>query len=57
MDHTIDNEDEQLRLSQLNLDVAGIQHVGQRGLGGHATTRSLGHYNVKGGYKDIEVLK
>ncbi len=58
IDHTIDNEDEQLRLSQLNLDIAGIQQVrGQRGLAGHPTTRSIGDYNFKGGYRDIEVLR
>lgn len=60
IDHTIDNEDEQLRLSQLNLDVAGIQQAGGqygRGLAGHPTTRSIGDYSFKGGYKDIEVLR
>ncbi|XP_002735144.1 TGF-beta-activated kinase 1 and MAP3K7-binding protein 1-like [Saccoglossus kowalevskii] len=55
VDHNIDNEDELLRLSQLGLDTEKIRQEGRK-LGSHETTRSIGDYSVKGGYKDFDIL-
>ena len=55
MDHTIDNEDELLRLSQLGLDVEKIQQ--QRKLGNAEYTRCIGDYHIKHGFKEIEILR
>ncbi|XP_013386022.1 TGF-beta-activated kinase 1 and MAP3K7-binding protein 1 [Lingula anatina] len=54
-DHTLANEDEIQRLTQLGLDPEKLCH--SRKLGNHEVyTRCIGDYSVKGGYKDIEIL-
>lgn len=54
VDHDLRNEDELLRLSHLQLDIDSIRQ-GSR-LGNQETTRCLGNYLVKGGYKEFEEL-
>ncbi|CAF4838940.1 TGF-beta-activated kinase 1 and MAP3K7-binding protein 1-like [Pieris napi] len=49
MDHSLNNEDELLRLSQLGLDVNKLRNV--QYLGNQTGTRCLGNYLVKGLYK------
>ncbi|KAK3914957.1 TGF-beta-activated kinase 1 and MAP3K7-binding protein 1 [Frankliniella fusca] len=49
VDHNLYNEDELLRLQQLGLD---INHR----LGNQETSRCIGNYLVKGGYKEISEL-
>ena len=49
IDHTIDNEDERLRLQ--HLEYTGQTESGDSGLGPHKYTRCFGNYLVKGGYK------
>lgn len=49
VDHTVENEDEAFRLTQLGLPAEAIQHF-------RHTTRCLGDYPRKGGYKDFELL-
>lgn len=48
VDHNLFNEDEAVRLYNLGLDVSSIQSL--------ATTRCIGNYMGKGGYKDSELL-
>jgi len=50
IDHTIDNEDERLRLQHLGY--TGQTESGDSGLGPHKYTRCFGNYLVKGGYKE-----
>ncbi|XP_014212865.1 TGF-beta-activated kinase 1 and MAP3K7-binding protein 1-like [Copidosoma floridanum] len=54
IDHTLKNEDELLRLSQLGLDVKSISQGSH--LGNQKITRCLGNYLVKGEYKEFEEL-
>ncbi|KAH0558093.1 TGF-beta-activated kinase 1 and MAP3K7-binding protein 1-like isoform X1 [Cotesia glomerata] len=54
IDHDLRNEDELLRLSQLNLDTKSIRQGSH--LGNQENTRCLGNYLVKGGYKEFEEL-
>ncbi|VVD02262.1 TGF-beta-activated kinase 1 and MAP3K7-binding protein 1-like [Leptidea sinapis] len=49
VDHSLNNEDELLRLSQLGLDVNKLRNV--QYLGNQTGTRCLGNYLVKGLYK------
>lgn len=49
VDHNLNNEDEILRLCNLGLDPASLRNSVQ-------TTRCIGNYLGKGGYKDSEVL-
>ncbi|KOC70998.1 TGF-beta-activated kinase 1 and MAP3K7-binding protein 1 [Habropoda laboriosa] len=54
VDHDLRNEDELLRLSHLGLDIDSIRQ-GSR-LGNQETTRCLGNYLIKGGYREFEEL-
>lgn len=54
VDHDLRNEDELLRLSHLELDIDSIRQ-GSR-IGNQETTRCLGNYLVKGGYREFEEL-
>ncbi|XP_011404152.1 PREDICTED: TGF-beta-activated kinase 1 and MAP3K7-binding protein 1-like [Amphimedon queenslandica] len=54
VDHGVDNEDELKRLKDLGLDIEQIKRNGR--LGSHENTRSIGDYNIKIGYKDVDVL-
>ena len=55
VDHSISNEGELNRLSQLGLDVERLKQ--HRRIGSSDSTRCIGDYHVKGGYKDIEILQ
>lgn len=48
VDHNLFNEDEAVRLYNLGLDVSGLQSL--------PSTRCIGNYLGKGGYKDSELL-
>ncbi|XP_066563253.1 TGF-beta-activated kinase 1 and MAP3K7-binding protein 1 isoform X2 [Amia ocellicauda] len=52
--HTVDNEDELLRLAQLGLDVSRIKQAGV--LLGQSSTRRIGDYRAKFNYSDVELL-
>lgn len=54
VDHDLKNEDELLRLSHLGLDVEQLRQCSK--LGNQDNTRCIGNYQVKGGYKDFEML-
>ncbi|VDP26196.1 unnamed protein product [Soboliphyme baturini] len=49
VDHDIDNPDEVMRLTKLGLNLDAIRHFSH-------TTRCLGDFPRKGGYKDFELL-
>ncbi|KAK6171338.1 hypothetical protein SNE40_019549 [Patella caerulea] len=53
-DHTLADEQEQIRLVNLGLDVEKLKQL--RKLGTSDNTRCIGDYHVKGGYKDIDIL-
>lgn len=55
VDHSIFNEEELNRLSQLGLDVERLKL--HRRIGSSDSTRCIGDYHVKGGYMDIEILQ
>lgn len=55
VDHSIFNEEELNRLSQLGLDVERLKL--HRRIGSSDSTRCIGVYHVKGGYMDIEILQ
>lgn len=55
-DHIIGNENELIRLSNLGLDIEQIQRGPKAKIGNHESTRSIGDYTVKGGYKDFDIL-
>jgi TAK1-binding protein 1 len=48
IDHNLTNEDEAMRLCNLGLDVSSLKEL--------PTTRCIGNYLGKGGYKDSELL-
>lgn len=52
--HTIDNDDELSRLTQLGLDQVRLRQVGL--ISGQSSTRRIGDYKVKFNYTDIDVL-
>ncbi|ESP01385.1 hypothetical protein LOTGIDRAFT_186175, partial [Lottia gigantea] len=54
-DHTIADEQEQIRLVNLGLDVEKLKQL--RKIGTSDNTRCIGDYHVKGGYKDIDILR
>ena len=54
-DHTIDNEGEQQRLASLGLDVDKLYQL--RKMGTSDCTRCIGNFHIKGGYKDIDILR
>ena len=54
-DHTIGNENELIRLSNLGLDVENIRR-GPKFVN-HESTRCIGDYTVKGGYKEFDILR
>lgn len=55
VDHNINNDDELQRLANIGLDIVAIQNSG--GVANLETTRSLGDFRVKGGYKEYEMLR
>ena len=54
-DHTTANDNELDRLESLGLDKQQIQ--GTRRVGSMETTRSIGDFGVKWGYKDFDILR
>jgi len=54
VDHNLSNEDELLRLSRTGLDIDKLRQVSEGH--SHLTTRCLGNYTVKGGYKDFDLF-
>ena len=54
-DHGIENEQELERLMALGLDQDQLKKSGR--LGTQENTRSIGDYSIKGGYKDVDVLR
>ncbi|KAH9504077.1 PHOsphatase [Bulinus truncatus] len=54
-DHTIADPGEQTRLQQAGLDINKLKLL--RRVGNSDCTRCIGDYHVKGGYKDIDVLR
>ena len=54
-DHDVKNEDELKRLEQLGLDPEELKRAGR--LGPQENTRSIGDYNIKGGYKSVDILR
>jgi TAK1-binding protein 1 len=55
VDHTIDSEQEQVRLRTLGLDVDKLFQL--RKIGTSDCTRCIGDFHTKGGYKDIDILR
>ena len=55
VDHTVDNQAELSRLELLGLSRSTL--VGSGRLGTHECTRSIGDYSIKGGYKDVDILR
>ena len=55
VDHTIDSEQEQVRLRTLGLDVDKLFQM--RKIGTSDCTRCIGDFHTKGGYKDIDILR
>ena len=54
-DHDVKNEDELKRLKQLGLDPEELKRAGR--LGPQENTRSIGDYNIKGGYRSVDILR
>ena len=54
-DHNVYNPGEQERLAKLGLDIDMIVSGGR--LGPYQITRSIGDFDIKGGYKDVEMLR
>ena len=54
-DHSVDNKEELKRLEKLGLDPEELKRAGR--LGPQENTRSIGDYNIKGGYKSVDVLR
>lgn len=55
VDHSLYNEEELSRLRHLNLEVEHLKQYHR--IGSSDSTRCIGDYHVKGGYKDIEILR
>ena len=55
VDHCVENEQELERLTALGLDGGQLKKSG--GLGTQENTRSIGDHFIKGGYKDVDVLR
>ena len=55
MDHSVENEQELERLTAIGLDQEQLKTSGR--LGTQENTRSIGDYILKGGYKDMDVLR
>ena len=54
-DHDVHNEEELKRLSQLGLDPRELKVSGR--LGTQENTRSIGDYSIKGGFRDVDVIR
>jgi len=54
-DHDVQNDNELKRLSKLGLDPQALRKSGR--LGTQENTRSIGDHCIKGGYKDVDVIR
>lgn len=54
-DHNVFNPEEQKRLDRIGLDIKTL--LFHRRLGPFQVTRSIGDYTIKGGYREVDVLK
>ena len=54
-DHDVQNEGELKRLSKLGLDRRELKKSGR--LGTQENTRSIGDYSIKGGFRDVDVIR
>ena len=54
-DHDVRNEDELKRLEKLGLDPEELKRAGR--LGPQENTRSIGDYNIKEGYQNVDTLR
>ncbi|KAL5473628.1 hypothetical protein EMCRGX_G028132 [Ephydatia muelleri] len=54
-DHSVNNKEELKRLEKLGLDPEELKRAGR--LGPQENTRSIGDYNIKGGYTNVESIK
>ena len=54
-DHGVENEKELERLTAIGLDREQMKKSGR--LGTQENTRSIGDYSIKGGYRDVDVLR
>ena len=55
VNHDLSNPQELQRLIKLGLDVEKLRQIGK--IGRFNYTRTLGDYYVKGGYKDIQIIR
>ena len=55
VDHSVGNIDELHRLTSLGLDRRQLESSGR--LGSQENTRSIGDYNIKEGYRDVDTLQ
>lgn len=55
VDHNTNNEEELRRLAGCGLDPKKLQQCGRLGM--QQNTRSIGDYSIKGGYKNVDVLR
>ena len=55
VDHGVENEVELKRLASLGLNIGQILSSGR--LGTQDNTRSIGDFNIKEGYKNVDVLR
>lgn len=54
-DHNVYNPGEQDRLARLGLNTQLLVNYGR--LGPYQFTRSIGDYDIKGGYREIDILR
>jgi len=54
-DHSVENEQERQRLAELGLDPEQLLRTGR--LGTQENTRSIGDYSIKGGYRDVDIIR
>ena len=53
--HNVYNPNEQQRLSRLGMSIDHLVRFGR--LGPYQVTRSIGDHAIKGGYKDVDILR
>ncbi len=55
VDHDLNNQEELHRLQQLGVDTDKLLQIGH--IANHQYTRTVGNYNLKTGYRDMEALR
>ena len=56
VDHDLGNDGERARLAALGLDI-DVLKARDGAIGEHHYTRTLGDYNIKAGYKEVDYLR